>query len=805
MNRLPVNTLLSFLIIFLPFQVMAQPSLTVQGKITDSKGNLPLKNATVLFINAAGKSVTEITSAPGTFSIILPAEGLYSFQVSYTGYKTYKKDSILINHQTLPNLSFTAVLDVQEKTLQNVEVTASKQFITQTADKIILDVTASPIAAGGSAYDVLLRAPGLIEQNNNIQFRGKSVNVLINGRPANLTGDDLKNYLANMPANSIEKVEILPNPSAKYDAQGSSVINIKLAKNKNLGTNGTVTAGIGTGRYTRYNGGLALNYRTSNINLYGGMDYMHNAQYYDNSSKRTLPGGLYIPENEYEIRYRNNYSGKIGLDYDISKKSSAGFLVNSSSNFRDRKLTNTSTIDYINKVTDSSSTVNTTGFARFTSLSANIFYKTKLDSTGKELTFNADYFSYNKTWNDDFSTRFYDAAGGEYANPYLLHDNSPAINSVKSVTADYIQPGKKNNWEAGIKTSFAKTDNNVLWQYNQSGSWKTDLAKTNQFIYTENIYAAYLNLKRRIKKYSFQAGIRAEYTTSEGESITLNQANKRNYGKLFPNIAVQYSHSPTVQYGFSYRKSIQRFGFDVVNPFIIYQSQYSYYQGNPNIRPMIMHGLELSHSWKYQLFTSLSYTYIKDALNTVYRQNDTTRLIINSMDNLSSAGVYNATLTWMKMLLKGKWTTTNTMGAFYAKYSSSSKDIQLQNAKITAYLNINNSFRFKKGWVAEISGYYYSPIASGVYQQQSFWSMNAGVSKEVLKNKGSLKLNIKDLFNTQTVKYNVAYQNINSSYRNKAETRIINLSFSYRFGNSRVKAVKSRKTGIEDEKSRMGN
>ena len=783
----------------------AQQYVQVSGKVSDAKTTLPLKNATVSFITAAGKYKIEITDAQGIFNIQLPGEGIYNLQINFTGYKTFSKDSIAINHQTLSSLSFNAAMDTLEKTLQNVTVTAPRQFITQTAEKIVLDVAASPVAAGGNAYDILLAAPGLIEQNNNVQFRGKSVNVLINGRPSNMTSDDLKNFLSSMPANSIDKIEILPNPSAKYDAQGGSVVNIKLAKNKNLGTNGTITAGLGSGRYARYNSGLNLNYRNNKFNLYGSYDYAHNAQYYDNSSNRILTSSLNITEDEHEVRYRNNHSAKIGLDYDINKNNSVGFLVTDYVNFRDRKLSNNSVLNYTAAATDSSSKVFTDGFARFASLSANVYYKTKIDSTGKELTINADYFNYDKNWNDNYSTHFYTPSGTEYAPVYSLMDNSPGENSVKSITADYVQPGKKYTLEAGIKTSFSKTDNNVLWQYANANTWKTDEGKTNHFIYNENIYAAYINYKRQIKKYSFDLGIRAEHTASKGESITLNQINTRDYTNIFPNIAVQYAHSQDVQYGFSYRKSIERFGFDVVNPFVIYQSQYSYYQGNPNIQPMIMHSFEFSHSWKYQLFTSLSYTYIKDAINTVYRQNDASKLIINSVDNLSSASVYNATVTWMKTFLKGKWTTTSTAGAFYAKYSSSSDSIQLQNAKVTGYVNINNTFRFKKGITAELSGYYHSPIASGVYQQKSFSSINAGIAKDVLKGKGNLKLNVKDIFNTQLERYDVLYQNINSSYRNKTESRFINLVFTWKFGSNRIKAVKNRQTGIEDEKSRMGN
>ena len=804
MNLSCRNYVLLLLLIFFQPSLNGQ-GLQVTGRITSLKTTQPLASATISFIPVAGKTINEITDRDGRFTIHLPVEGYYNFRVSFSGYRPYQRDSIYITRSLLSSLSFDADLALAETTLQNVEVKAARPFLTQTADKIIIDPAASPVAAGGNAYDLLLAAPGLMEQNSNLQFRGKPVNVLINGRNANLSGDDLKTFLGSMPANSIEKIEILPNPSAAYDAQGASVINIRLAKNKNFGTGGSVSAGIGAGRYLRGNGGLSLNYRNKKLNLYGGLDYVHNAQYYDNLSQRILPGELNIFEKEYETRYRNNQSGKIGLDYDINKNSTAGFLVTDYVNFRDRDLSNTSRLDYALATNNNSSTVSTTGFARLSSLSINTFYKTKIDTLGKELTVNVNYFNYDKNWNDDFVTRFYSAAGAENKTPYLLHDDSPTFNFVGSVTADYTQAGKIHQFEAGAKATYSRNDNNVRWQYNDAGAWQTDIGKTNHFIYSENIYAAYLNYKWQQKKYTIQTGVRAEHTETEGNLVTLGQVNKKNYSNLFPNILIRYEKSANTQYGISYRKSIQRFGYDIVNPFIIYQSQYAYYQGNPAIQPMILHNVELSHTWKNTLFTSISYTYIKDAINTIFRQNDSTKLIINTTENLSSAHIYNASLTWVKTWLKGKWTSTVTTGALYSQYKSAAASIQLQNAKLTGFMNINQALRFNKGFSAEIAGYYYSPVASGVYLQAHQWNLNLGLAKDIMQKKGNLKLNVRDPFNIQEVNFDVQYQQINTHYHYKTESRFINLVFTYKFGSSTIKAAKSRKTGIEDEKSRMGN
>jgi len=793
---------LSILIAFLLAGITSfaqQKNNDLVGVVADSLKQIGLPNASVHILNTTDTThaATTTSDAQGIFRFSNLPDGKYTYTVTFVGYEKYT-GNITLNHAT-PTPPFPVFLTAATKKLAAVTVTAAalKPFITQSLDKMTLNVAQSPLAAGGNAWDVLLRAPGVTEQNSNLNLQGKSINVLIDGRPTNLSGEDLKNYLTTLPANSIDKVEIISNPSAKYDAQGGSVINIKLLKNKNFGTNGTITAGIGTGKYLKDNAGISLNYRNKKINLYGSYDYQYNKQYYDNVSNRMVDANTSIVQDEYDIRKRNNHSYKAGLDYDINKNTSFGVLLRGSTNFRDRDVTNHSVVTTAGNNTDSSSNVYTQGYARFFNPSVNVYYKTTFDSA-KELTINADYFNYNKQWNDDFTTHYYDKTGMESQQPFLLRDNSPANNTIRSITADYTQPSKIGKWEAGVKTAFTTTDNNVLWEQQAGNKWTTDSTKTNHFIYKENINAAYISFSKTIKKYSIQAGVRAEQTNTEGNSVTLNQTTKNSYLNVFPNLAVQYSKSAMQQFGLSYRRSIQRFGYDIVNPFIVYQSQYSYSQGNPYIQPMLMNSIEFSHSYKYQVFTKLGYTHISDVLAPVYKQAPSGNAIISSYDNLNSADVYSGSVTWMKSLLKGKWISVNTGGAFYAKYNAASQ----ANAKVTGFFSTNNTFSLPHQVKAELSGSYYSPIASGVYLIHPMYSVNGGLSVPVMKSKGSLAFNVTDIFNTQVMKIDVT-QGVNIHYNNKAESRFVNLVFTYKFGNNKVKASKTRKTGIEDEKGRM--
>lgn len=783
-------------------------NIRISGIVIDSLSKQGLPNATVTLIkknNDKNISSVSITNDKGAFyNKVLSSGQYFKIEVDYLGYKKYLKDSIWLDEQHLSIPPIKLIID--QKNLKTVTVNVKKPFIVVASDKITLNVSESPITSNGNAYDVLLRGPGITEQNNVLSFRGKSIRVLINGRPSNLSGEELKNMLTGMLANSIERVEILVIPSAKYDAEGGSIINIVLVKNKNFGTNYTFTSGMGAGRFFRCNEGLDVNYRNKDINIYGSYNYMHNEQYFNNNSERFLSDAN-VNQTEYDVRNRNNHSIKFGIDYDLNKKSTLGFFVNGYHNYRGRDVNNISSLQYSGNPYDSTSHVNTSGNAVFSSPSINVFYKTILDSTGNELSINADYFNYTKQWSDYFATTYLDYLGNEYLLPTYLKDNSPSNNNVYSFTTDFIHPTKKAKWEAGFKTSYTVTDNNIDWQSNTAGSWIIDQSKTNHFVYKENINAVYVNYIRVIKKFNLQAGLRLEQTNTLGNSITLNQIDTKNYYNFFPNISLQYTKSLNHIFGISYRKSINRFGFDLVNPFIIYQNQFSYSQGNPNLNPQINHKVELSYTYKQFLVFGLSYSRSLNALGPVYLQGNN-NITISSYDNFRKANQVYLYASYSKTLFK-LWNLNLVAGAGHVEYdtatSNKTEKGQFGNAKWTGLLQNNNVFNFKKGWAAELTAYYMTAMASGIYTLNPMFSTSVGISKNIWKTKGNLKLSISDVLNTQEQVIDINYQGIMMHQNYKMESRYINLTFKYKFGNKNVKAKRERESKINDIKGRMNN
>jgi hypothetical protein len=797
-----INTI--FFILLIAIVVLAgksnAQSIKISGTILDAATGQPLHAATVITKSLADKrfAKSEITDKAGSFVIVVPITGYYKIEVGFIGYKEQVRDSILIDEKHAVIGTFFLVSASKE--LKSVTVNSKIPFVSFKADKIILNVAQSPVAIGGNAYDILKNAPGIIAQGDDLNFRGKSITVLINGRPSNLSGEDLKNMLNNMQGSGVEKIEILPNPSPKYDAAGAVIVNIVTLKNKSFGTNYILTKGLGTGKYLRGNTGIDFNNRNKKVNFFGGYGFNHEKQYYKTDIIRYIADAR-ITSKEYEERERDNHSAKLGLDYDFNKRTSLGILINGNINIRNRIVTNSAVLHRNINLVDSVSQVVTVGKAVFTNPTINVFFKRIIDTAGKELSINVDYLNYTKDWYDDFTNRYYDSKGTEYAAPDYLKDNSPAKINVYSVAGDYVLPTKKAKWEIGIKSSYAVTDNDVLWQANFGSGWKVDFGKTNHFIYKENVNAAYAIYYRAIKKWNIQAGLRVEQTNTVGESITLSQIDYNSYIDFFPSIQATFTQNAKHEFGVSYRKSIQRFGFDFVNPFIIYQNQYAYSKGNPYLLPQINHALSLSYTISQNLFIGVEYSHAIKALGVSYASQN--NITVSSYDNFNSSDVGYLYVNYSKKLFD-VWQMNAYFYGGYLKYNVSTSTYSQQQTQNPFYgIQLSNNLSFKKGFNAECTIAYRSMLVSGIFKMQPYYFTDAGISKSLLKNKLNLKLSLTDVFNTQVIKMRTDYQWVNSDKNVKAETRFVKLTARLGFGNKNVRGKRERQSKLGDIKNRI--
>ena len=772
------------------------------GTVADSTSRQALPFATVVLRPAAAAIavLSTVTDEHGGFSFAGLAAGTYALEVHFLGYRASRPVAVAVGAGTPPPIA--VALAAERHALAEVNVTAAKPFIERQADKLVLNVAASPIAAGGTAADLLSRAPGVLEQGSGYQLRGKTVTVLLDGKLTNLSGDELKNMLAALPANTLDKVELIANPSAKYDASAAAIVNLVTTKSLKFGTNGTATAGVGAGRYGRYNVGFNLNHRTEKLNVYGGLDRLDNQTYSSSSAVRALSTEGQLTESGLEIRRVQTNNLKLGLDYDLSKTTSVGVLVKGLLTDRTRDGESSA---LLSGPVQQATRLRTVGASQVVSPTVNAYYKTTF-AKGKTLRVSADYFGYAKNYHNDYATGAFDASGPPAGPADLLRDNSPARNAVQSAMADYGQPLYGGTLEAGLKAISTTTDNDIRWEQAPAGQpWTVDLGKTNHFIYRENVRAAYATYSRDLKKVSLQVGLRAEQTTTTGTSLTMNQTTERQYLNLFPSLSAQYNYSEKNQFGFSYRRKIERPQFGVVNPFVTYLSPYRYSQGNPGILPAFSHNFELSYSYGSLLSAAVSYSRYRNVVIDSFQKNDATQVVTNSFQNYPSADQLDASLTLMKPLLGGKWQTVTTLGLMYAQVQAGAGTVGLSSTRPGGYLSSNHTLTLRPGLKAEVSASYMSPLTYGGMAIRASYSGSVGISQTVLKGAGTLTLNVTDVFNTQRSRFDVLAAGINSQNVNKLESRFVKLNFSYKFGNKNVKASQRRDTGVEAERSRMEN
>lgn len=773
--------------------------IKVSGLVTDKSSGQPLPNASVYIKGGTNEdySLSTITNRKGIYYCTFPAKGLYSIRISYLGYKSFIIDSLKVQN-SLKEIQ-TIVLTIEQSDLGEVSVKAKAPLILVTADKIILNVAQSILASGNNGYDLLKRIPGVLDQNDKLSFRGQMPMILINGRPTHLTGDDLKNMLSELQSNNIESIEVLPNSSVKYDASANAIINIILVKNRNFGTNYNLSNTVNIGRFLRNTATLDFNNRNKKVNLFGSINYASGKQFYEITSNRNLNIGD-IRMSEYNIRARNNLGYKIGLDIDLTKRSVLGFVLNGYINNKDRIANNVSKLHLPTNMFDSSSIVLTNTMSRIASPTMNLYYKIS-DTLGREFSLNMDFMDYKKIWGDYFINRYVDEMGKSYLPDTYLRNNSPARLSVFAITCDYTKVTKSGKWDLGLKSSFTWSDNNIQWEGFDNFNWVNDITKTNHFLYKENIFSAYASYTGRFKKLSYQSGIRAEQSFTSGNSLTTRLENSNEFLNLFPSLTLTYAGKNAHPLSINYRKTILRFGFDYVNPFIFYQNMYSYVQGNPRLKPQINHRYSLSYSLFQGILVGGEYTRSIQALGISYKADNLNT--ITSYDNFQSSDIFYAYVNSNKSFSPWWSLNMNLAAGYFSVNANTANSISSISQRPFYTFQLFNSLQLKNNYSTEISFSSTSALTTGIFQRKGYFSVDAGVGKNFANNKWNVKIAATDIFNTLVTEANVDYQNVKLNNKTKIESRFLNITLKYRFGNSNVTKKAERQSKVDDLKNRL--
>lgn len=805
-------------VLFLIFFFSCSGKLFAQGgKIAGSvftAKNIPAENATVSLLRIKDSVLVKsaLPGKDGFFEFEQIKSGSYLVGISHTGYKKFFSEKITLNEQhTTANLPPVELLpDLQAK--QTATVEARKPFIERKADRLIVNVENSIVSTGSNLLSVLERSPGVVvTEESSISLRGKQgVVFMIDGKPTPLSGTDLINYLKSMPAAMADKIEIITNPSAKYDAAGNAgIINIKLKKDQRQGFNGSASVNFGQGVYFKPSANTNLNFRKKKWNLFGSYALSHPrgfTRFYINRRFFSAPGitESVFDQTSFIKQPINSNNIKTGADFSAGKKTVIGVLfnanlVNSSRNgFTQSEITNPDgSIRYTSQTNNLHNGSSNNYFG-------NINLKHTIDSTGRELTADVDMGRYRSLSLQDFKNQYFDAAGNPDISDRLKTDQSGII-TVKSIKADYLHPLKKNGKvEAGLKASLVKTDSDIQFFNVNGGTVVPDAARSNHFIYRENVNAAYVNMAREFKKMEVQAGLRMEHTVTRGKQVTTGQEFSRNYILFFPSFAISRKLTEKHQLGITYSRRIDRPSYRQLNPFKIFVDPYTYVVGDPELRPVLSNSYELNHTFKNKYITTLSYLRSRAVITDIFTQDDVTRISYQSPANLNDFEQYNLAVN-IPFGVK-KWMNSNLVASVYRNnYRSPLQGGQLQNSFTAWDINLTNAFVLgKKGWTAELSGFYQSKNAWGLFMIKNLAQVSAGIQKVSKNKKSTYKLAASDVFSTNHIAVIVKYQNMDFHTDRTWDSQVLTFSLTHRFGKNTVARARQRNTGIEDEKRRAG-
>ncbi len=781
---------------------------SLRGRITDRE-NKPVEGASVYLFNDTLLLKTALADTDGQFVFATSPGASYRLTVTQVGFVAQKlgplRADTLLRIVLLPDVT----------ALQAITLTTRKPLVEQKIDRMVVNVDALVGAAGSTALDVLEKSPGVtVDQNGAIGLRGKgAVMIFIDDKPTYLSGSDLENYLRSLSAATIEQVELMTNPPAKYDAAGNGgVINIRLKRNKTKGFNGGLNLGYTQGKLARTSEGVNLTYRRNRLSLFSNLSYNRQNSFSDLDINRHFftPGGTPTSDflqNSYSRRRAHSVNGKVGLDYYLSERTTLGIGLTGLLNPGSSRALNVSRLLHGDGIIDSTIEAVNRENRRFTNSGLNLNYRRQFAAPGRAWTIDADYLRYRGENGQSFDNTGSLPDGSVISHDLLVGDLSSAI-GIYSLKTDYTHPASSGwKWETGAKGSLTRTDNAADYFLTNRSGTHPDYDKTNRFNYEEQLLASYLTTSKEKGRISIQAGLRFEYTRSKGHQLGNVQKPdstfSRGYAAVFPTAYLQYrlDSAGDQSLQLNYGRRIDRPYYEDLNPFVSPLDKFTYYSGNPYLRPSYTDNIELSHTWK-QITTTLSYSRTQNDMDETIRIVD--GVYYSSPGNLGRAVVKGLSVDagidatkWLNLHFSGRVMNIHTTSVFY-----------------TGTLNTQGTYFFvrpvalaklPKAWSVQVDGGYQSDVTTAQFIASARGKFNMAVTKK-LSPVATVSVVGNDLFyNFKNGGIINNLQNTRANYLNLSDTRTVVLSLSYRFGKAIAGLRKHDSDGAESERNRVKN
>ncbi|WP_432672500.1 TonB-dependent receptor domain-containing protein [Flavobacterium sp. SM2513] len=800
-----MRQLYSFLVLFallfanLSFAQQSEPQkVKVSGKVIDKITSQPLEYTTITFVEVGNPSAVSggITNAKGEFDFDIKT-GTYNIKIEFISFKPVELKTRTIESQV--NLgTFSLVEDAT--LLQAVEIRKEESTVEIKLDKKVYNVGQDMMVKGGTVSDVLDNVPSVsVDVEGNVSLRGNdNVRILIDGKPSGLGGINIAEALKLIPAETIDKVEVITNPSARYDAEGGGgIINIVLKKGKNLGVNGTVTTTLGNPDNYGING--TVNLRSKNFNVFTTQGYSYrkgpgnsrtDTEYLDANGNTDY----YLNERRTNERLRQGYNGNLGLEWYVTPTASwtNTFAYRNSDGenpdnvFQYRYDVNKVLNYTTNRFNDQANEDHDFDY------SSNFIKKFKTD--GHQLSIDA---SYSLSRDDDDSNIAINANDIANNTFFTSEQRTGSLQKQKRmlIQADYVLPmGDNNRFEAGFRRNLTDLTTDYSVESLESGVWTNDALYSNVLQYREEVNAVYTQFGSKINKFSYLVGLRFEDSNIEVNQFTQALFNTKKYNNLFPSAFLTYELDDFENISLSYSKRISRPRSRFINPFSSFSSDINQFRGNPNLDPSLTDAYDIGYLKKWSQFTfntSMYFNRTKDAVQFVRNTEiiDNKSVLVTSPINVGSEDRYGFEFTlsykafkWWNLNGNFNFFRNQTKGNYtFVDLNNNSETIDFSNTALSLFARITSKVSLPLGIDWQTNGTYNAPQTTAQGSSEGILSMNLAFSKDILKDKGTLALNVSDLFNSRKriTETNLPSQNAYSEYQWRE--RQINLSFTYRF------------------------